>query len=139
MTIYQAAYLACLTFGFWMVSRNGDIIDRLHAYSVVIPIALWLAATAQDTFDPLPIIGVALLLHGLAMLYFPERIFGVVLGLVSTSVAMLAAVAMLGLLPSAKGQGIAHNFYHYATLISYIQIGAMWGFGLGSFFRRPLV
>lgn len=139
MTIYQVSYLVCLTFGFWVVSRHGDIIDRLHAYSVAIPAAIWLAATAQTTFQPLPIIGIALLLHALTMLYFTDRLFGVVLGIVSASIAMLAAVTILGFLPSEQGRGIGHNFYHYATLISYIQIGTMWGFGLGSFFRRPLV
>lgn len=138
MTIYQASYLACLTFGFWVVSRNGDIIDRIFAYSVAIPAAVWLAATAQSTFAPLPIIGAVLLLHAATLAYLTTRVFGAILAYVSLAIVICVSIALFDLIPSEMGQGIAHNFYHYATMISYLHVGAMWGFGLGNFFRRPL-
>jgi hypothetical protein len=51
---------------------------------------------------------------------------GAVLGVLSGLLALWAVAAWAGLVPSAKGAGIAFNYHNHVTILMYGQIFALW-------------
>lgn len=73
------------------------------------------------------LLGVALIyvLSGLTFLVFSVKLTGAALGIVSCLMALLTVAAFWGYIPHEKGQGIAFNYYHWCTVLSWGQLGIL--------------
>ena len=90
--------------------------------------------------DNLLVIALIYVLSGLTFLVFSVKPSGAALGIVSCLMAMLTVAAIWGYIPHEKGQGIAFNFYHWCTVLSWGQLGIL-GFMayVGNDLRRPFL
>lgn len=75
--------------------------------------------------DSLLSIAFIYVLAGITFLAFSVKLSGAAIGIVSCLMAMLTVAAIWGYIPHEKGQGIAFNFYHWCTVLSWGQIGIL--------------
>ena len=65
-------------------------------------------------------------LHATTLLIWFARPADTWIAVFSAAIAVLAALALFGVLPATRGAGIAANFWHFSTLATYGQIGVLW-------------
>lgn len=122
MTLFQAAFAGALTLALIGLAKRCDYRDQWAGAVIVIQTVLvwW-------QIHSLAGMAVIYLVASATFLAFSVRPAGAWLGVLSCIMALLAIAAALGFLPAEKGQGIAFNFHHWATVVAWGQIGILGG------------
>lgn len=125
MTSWIAYYLmtlAAVTTGAFMA---GTARDALAALSLWIAAGLVYAGSVIAGSNHVGTVGAIWTVHAAMVLVLFSRPADTLLALFSAVIAILAALALFGILPSERGQGIAANFWHYSTMVNYGQLGVI--------------
>lgn len=120
MTLFQLAFASGLLFTLILLALRGDYRDQWAG--VVVLVQTLLVWWQIGNLVALAIIYAMALATFLA---FSVRSSGVALGILSGIMSLLAIAAAVGAIPAATGQGIAFNFHHWATVVSWGQIGIL--------------
>lgn len=126
MTPFIAAYLIGLLSVTARAFLVGDARDALTVLSVWIAQGVVYAALFIPGANAVGATGLVWALHATVLLVAFTKPGDTWVALLSASIAILSALALFGLLPSERGQGVASNFWHFSTLATWGQIGVMW-------------
>lgn len=131
--MFQAAFLTGFFLACANLYRTGDERDYWAAVCIAMQTIL-----VYWQIDNLLAIAFIYVLAGATFLAFSIKVSGAVLGIVSCLMALLTVCAYFGLIPSEKGQGMAFNYYHWATVLAWGQVGILGFMGYGNSMRSPL-
>lgn len=121
MSLYYAAFLAGLIGSAILVFRKCDMRDVIGATGYLILIA-FIDAFNRIGATEYVAAGVLHFLFGATLIVLSTRLVGVIQGVISFAIAILCGLAMLGIIPVERGQGIAFNIYHWGMTLQWVQV-----------------
>ena len=130
MSLYYAAFLAGLIGSAILVFRNCDMRDAIGAAVYLILIA-FIDAFNRIGATEYVAAGVLHFLFGATLIVLSTRLVGVIQGVISFAIAILCGLAMLGIIPVERGQGIAFNIYHWGMTLQWAQVIVFVALGAG--------